>query len=355
MMATTTLAFIGTSTASTSKGIYTCRVDQKSGRLEQIAATSGLANPSFLALHPVLPVLYSINEIGEFAGAPQGALSAFAIDAASGQLTLVGTAPTGGPGPCHVTVDKSGRFAFAANYGGGSVGMIRLRDDGAPDALTDFVQHEGRSVNPDRQMEPHAHQVRVDPSNRFLYACDLGLDSVMIYAIDAAEGKLRPHGRARMQPGAGPRHLAFHPNGRFAYVINELDNTVTVTALSPDGALRELQIISTLPLGYAETSYCADIHISADGRFLYGSNRGHDSIAAFSIDAATGLLSALDRTATGGKWPRNFALGPSGRVYVANQNTDDVIVFDTDAVGALQRVPGKLSVPSPLCVVFGAF
>lgn len=354
-MATTTLAFIGTGTHSTSKGIYTCRADPKTGQLEQVAVTGGLANPSFLALHPVLPVLYSINEIGEFAGAPQGALSAFAVDAISGKLTPMGFAPTGGPGPCHVSLEKSGHYAFVANYGGGSIGMIRLREDGAPDELADFVQHHGRSINPDRQTEPRAHQVRVGPTNRYLYACDLGLDSVMIYAIDAVAGKLRPHGRARMQPGAGPRHLTFHPNGRFAYVINELDNTVTVMALSADGALRELQVISTLPSGYAETSYCADIHISADGHFLYGSNRGHDSIAAFSIDAATGLLSALGCTSTGGKWPRNFALGPDGRVYVANQNTDDVIVFDAGSAGTLRRVPGKLSVPSPQCVVFGTF
>ena len=217
MMATTTFAFIGTSTQSKSKGIYICRVDPKTGQLEQVAVATGLANPSFLALHPVLPILYSINEIGEFAGAPQGALSAFAIDTASGRLTPVGAAPTGGTGPCHVTVDKSGRYAFAANYGGGSVGMIRLRDDGAPNVLTDFVQHHGRSINPDRQMEPHAHQVRVDPTNRTLYVCDLGLDSVMMYAIDMSAGKLRPHGRARMHPGAGPRHLTFHPNGRFVY------------------------------------------------------------------------------------------------------------------------------------------
>jgi len=350
-------AFVSGYAPAGEAGIVVFHYDADRTKFTRAGSYAGLANPSFLALHPTMPVLYVTNEIDDYAGAKQGALSALRFDPASASLAFLGAQPTGGAAPCSVVVDRSGRYVFVANYTGGSVAMFPILPDGSVGPQCDFVQHVGSSVHPDRQTKPYAHQVSLDPTNRRLYVCDLGMDKLMIYGVDFDAGRLRPLGAVRTHPGAGPRHMRWHPNGRNAYVINELDNTISVFATDRDGGMRELQVLSTLPEGYAETSYCADIHVSSDGRFVYGSNRGHDSIAVFAVDADSGTLTALGRTPTGGKWPRNFGLTPGeSHLIVANQHTNDLFLLPRDAArGALGKATGRIEAPRPVCVIFGAW
>jgi 6-phosphogluconolactonase len=350
-------AFVSGYAGAGEAGILVFRYDDVRHALNRAGSFAGLANPSFLALHPTLPVLYATNEIEDYAGARQGALSALHFDSAAASLSFLGAQPTGGGAPCSVVVDRSGRYVFVANYSGGSVAMYPILPDGSVGPRCDFVQHVGSSVNSDRQSKPYAHQVSVDPTNRRLYVCDLGMDKLMIYGLDLDAGRLRPLGAVRTHPGAGPRHMRWHPNGRIAYVINELDNTVSVFAADRDGGMRELQVISTLPDGYAETSYCADIHVSRDGRFVYGSNRGHDSIATFAVDADSGTLRLLGCTSTGGKWPRNFGLTPDeSHLVVANQHTNDVCLLPRNAATGLPSAKtSRVEASKPVCVIFGAW
>lgn len=352
----THLAFVGTYTNTSSAGIYVYRHDPATDQLSLLSTASGLGSPSFLALHPVLPVLYATNELNDHLGARQGAVSAWHLAPATGALAAGDTQPTNGTHPCHLSVDRSGRFLFSASYSSGSIAMYPLGATGDIGPRCDFVQFSGHGPDTDRQEGPHAHQVMLDPANRFLYVCDLGTDMIRIFALDLDQGRLRAHGVLRVAPGAGPRHLKFHPNGRHAYVINELGSTVTAFETNPVSGMREIQMLSTLPAGYAETNYCADLHISPDGRFLYGSNRGHNSIAMFSIDAQNGHLTALGQQRCGGNWPRNFAITPSGaRLIVANQESDNLAVFARAADGSLKPTRVNYAVPRPTCLLFGAF
>jgi len=310
-----------------------------------------------LAWHPSRSVLYAVNEVGEFEGQRTGAVAAFAIERESGLLTLLNRQSSRGSGPCHITVDASSRYVFVANYGSGSVAMLPIRDDGSLEAASDFHQHEGSSVDQGRQEGPHAHSVTVDPGNRYVLAADLGLDQILIYEIDHERGRLIPNPAqpfAAIRPGAGPRHFAFHPNGSFGYVINELDNTVTAFVYDQrQGTLREIQHISTLPEGYSGTSYCADIHVHPNGRFLYGSNRGHDSIVVFAV-GEDGRLALVQHEPTQGSFPRNFALDPSGNfLYVANQNTNSIVPFRiASETGRLSPTGRVYEAPKPVCIQF---
>jgi 6-phosphogluconolactonase len=343
-MSTQPLVFVGTYTNTGSEGIYVYRLGARD-MLEPLGAFGGPPNPSFLATHPTRPFLYSVSEEEE------GAVAAWSVNPATGAMTLLNTQRSYGMHPCHVSVDKTGSFAFAANYSSGTVAMFPIKPDGSLAPASDVRQHGGASVNPERQKSPNAHQALVDPTNRFVYVCDLGTDSVMIYGIDAAEGKLVPRGRVRTQPGAGPRHMAFHPSGRYAFVINELDNTLNAYAVEQGGGLRELQSVSTLPDGYTSTSYCADVHVSSDGRFVYGTNRGHDSIAAFAF--TNGVLTALGQTSTGGNWPRNFCLLPSGTtMLIGDQESDTVDSLRVDPVnGRLSKGGVVLRIRRPICII----
>ncbi len=352
------LVYFGTYTTgdSKSKGIYLHRMDMTSGALRPVATTEGTTSPSFLATDRQRRYLYAVNEVMNFQGKPGGAVSAFAIDAQTGNLKPLNQQPTQGGAPCHVTVSQDGKFVLVANYMGGNVAVFPVQANGSLGAAVANVQHQGKSVNAKRQEAPHAHNVVLDPANRFAFVSDLGIDKVMIYRFDAATGKLEPHATpaAGLKPGAGPRHFTFHPQGKYAYVINELDSTVTAFAYDPaKGSLRELQTVSTLPAGFSGESFCADIHASPDGRFLYGSNRGHNSIAAFAINGQTGRLTPAGHTPTGGKWPRNFTLDPSGNfLLVANQHTNNVVVFRRDAkTGQLTPVGQPIEVPAPVCVL----
>jgi 6-phosphogluconolactonase len=351
------LVFIGTYTGAKSKGIYVARMNSQTGRLSSPVLAAETASPSFLALHPNGRFLYAVGELGRFDGKPSGALSAFAIASDTGRLTLLNQQSSGGTHPCHLIVDSGGRHVLTANYGSGSAAVLPIRPDGRLGEATAVVQHKGSSVHPQRQQGPHAHGIYLDAANRFAVVPDLGLDKVMIYRFEAGQGALIENepDYAAVAPGAGPRHFAFHPAGRFGYVINELRSTVTGFAYEADrGALRELQSVSTLPEGFTGQSTTAEVAVDPAGRFLYGSNRGHDSIAVFAIDAQTGRLTFVERTLTQGKTPRNFAIDPTGGwLLAANQNSDSIVTFRIDPEsGRLREMGHQVEVGAPVCVVF---
>jgi 6-phosphogluconolactonase len=346
-------AFIGTYTQTGSDGIYVCRVDPDTGVLTPISSAK-TPNPTFLALHPNGRFLYAANELD----ADAAAVTAYAIHPATAALTELNQQPTHAPAPCHVVVDATGRWLIAANYGNGDICVYPIQNDvtvGALGPLSQRIQQTSQAANTERQEGPHGHSVTLDAANRFAFACDLGLDRVFIYRLDGERGALLPHGEARLAAGAGPRHFAFHPSGAFAYVINELDNTITAFAYDAvRGELRTLQTLGTLPAGYTATSYCADVHVHPSGQFLYGSNRGHNSLAIFGIDQASGQLSPIGHQPVGGDWPRNFALHPTARwLYAANQNSDTIVQFEVNPTSGLLKPTGHvLGLPRPVCVKF---
>lgn len=348
------LVYFGTYTGAKSKGIYVARFDDKSGKLSAAELAAETKSPSFLARHPNGRVLYAVGEATNFGETRQGAVTAFAIEPQTGLLTELNRQPSGGAGPCHLTLDAKRGLLFTANYGDGSVGALPVLTDGTLGAPVSVAQHAGSSVNPRRQEGPHAHCVNLDPAKKFLLVCDLGLDKVMVYRPD---GALTPNDPpfAVVAPGAGPRHLAFQPNGRFVHVLNELNSTITTFAYDARrGTLKEGQTVSTLPAGFTGATTGAEIEVHPSGRFVYASNRGHDSIAVFAADRRTGLLSPVAHESTQGKTPRHFTLDPSGRWLLAeNQGSDSVVVFRVNAkTGALEPTGLTVEVPSPVCAVF---
>lgn len=351
------LVYVGTYTSGKSEGIYLYRLDLTSGKLRHAATTKGVKDPSFIALAPGTRSLYAVNEVEDFGGKKSGALSSFAIDQPTGNLRLLNQQPSLGGAPCYVDVDRSGRFVLVANYSGGNIAVLPIRSDGSLGEAIDVKQYVGSSINVERQEGPHAHCIVLDPANRFAYGCDLGTDKVMIYRFDARRGKLIP-GRTpwvQLKPGAGPRHITFHPDGKYAYVINELHATVTAFAHDRDrGNLKEVQTIPTLPADFTGENTSADIHVSPDGRFLYCSNRGHDSIAAFQIAPRSGKLTFVAHQSSGGKAPRNFAIDPTGRfLLVANQKSDNIVTYRRDLkTGQLTATGHVAEVPSPVCLKF---
>jgi 6-phosphogluconolactonase len=354
------LVYFGTYTNDKkSQGIYASRFDPATGALSPAELVADTPNPSYLAIHPSGRSLYAANEIGNFDGKPTGAVSAFAIERASGRLTLLNRQPSAGGGPAHLITDPSGRNVLVANYGGGSVAVLPIEQDGRLKPPSSTMQHSGASVNQQRQKGPHAHQVILDPPAARAYVADLGIDKVMIYRFDAARGALSANDppAASLEPGAGPRHAAFHPKGRFAYVINELTCTITAFSVDPaTGALTAIQTVSTLPAGETvrEGYSTADVQVHPSGRFLFGSNRGHDSIAVFAIDQASGRLTLVEHEPTGGNTPRAFGIDPDGAfLLAANQRSDSVVVFRIDGkTGALAPTGHRLEVPVPVCVKF---
>jgi 6-phosphogluconolactonase len=330
-------------------------MDVSSGALEFASKVTGLDNPTFLAISPDQHFLYAASEVDESAGQPGGAVSAFSIAPKTGTLTYLNQRSSGGALCCHLSVDKTRNFVLVANYGGGSVAVLPIEQDGRVGEATDFVQHRGSSIDPQRQQGPHAHSIVLDAANRYAFAPELGLDRIMIYRLDVAEGKLIPSDKpwAQVRPGAGPRHFTFHPNGRYAYVINELNSTFTAFAYDEtNGALTEIQTVSTLPDDFAGTSHCADVHVSPSGKFLYGSNRGHDSIVVFAIDGDTGRLTYVDHEPTQGETPRNFAIDATGTfLLAANQDTDTIVTFRIDQqTGKLEATGDVTEVPMPVCL-----
>jgi len=338
------LLYVGTYTDS----IYLVRMDRRSGELLQVGAVKAGANPSFLSIHPNGRALYAVNERDD-----AGAVSAFAIERATGALTRLNEQPSGGGAPCYVSVDRSGRAALVANYGGGSVALLPTASHGAL-APAHVVQHTGKGPNAERQEAPHAHCIIPDRSNRFALAADLGADRVFVYRLDLKAPSLQNVGEAVMRPGAGPRHLAFHPSLPLVFVANELDSTVATLRFDAErGTLAPSDTRLTLPADWTGTNYPADIHVATNGRTLYVSNRGHNSIALFSITDEGGL--ALEQVvSTDGDWPRNFSLAPSGRwLLVANQRSDSVVVFARNPdSGRLTPTRQRIALPTPVCLRF---
>ncbi len=351
------LVYFGTYTGKKSKGVHVSRLDMATGALSAPELAGETANPSYLAVHPTRNFLYAANEVRTFSGKETGSVSAFAIDRATGKLRALNQQSSVGRGPVYLVVDRTGRNVLVSNYGGGSVAVLPIGKDGTLKPVSAFIQHTGSSVNQQRQQGPRAHSINLDPGNRFAYAADLGLDKVLIYRFDADKGSLVPNNPpfAAVQPGAGPRHFAFHPHGRFAYVINEID--VTLTAFSSDpqrGGLTAIQTVSTLPAGQAAMPgfSTADVQVHPSGRFLYGSNRGHDSMVVFAIDEKSGRLSYVENEPTQGSTPRGFGIDPTG-VYllVANQQSDSVVVFRIDQqTGGLTPTGHQIELGSPVCV-----
>jgi 6-phosphogluconolactonase len=352
------IVYIGTYTGAKSKGIYAFRFDSTTGRLIPIGLAAETENPSFLVLHPNRKFLYAVNEVDQFAGKKNnGGLSAFSIDQTTGKLRLINQQSTGGGSPCHVITDSAGGAAFVANYSGGSIAVFPIRSDGSLGEASSFIQHTGSSVNKERQESPHAHGIYLDNTGRFAAAVDLGIDRVMLYRFDASKAALIPSEPpfAPVRPGAGPRHFAFHPNGRFAYVNNEMASTVTAFQWNArKGSLTESQTVSTLPSEFTGTNSTAELEVHPNGRFLYVSNRGHDSIAVYAIDGRTGKLTLVQHQSTDGKTPRGFEIDPTGRFLVAgNQNSDTIVVFRiAQRTGRLSPTGQSVDAGSPVCVKF---
>jgi len=353
------LTYFGTYTNNgKSKGIYCYKLDLATGKLTSVGVTEGIKNPSFLAIHPSGKFLYAVSEVTDADGKPGGAVSAFALDRKTGQLTPLNHQSSEGSGPCHVSVDKTGKVALVANFNSGSIASLPIKADGSLEKAASAIQHEGSSVDPMRQASAHAHSMNFSPDNRFAFACDLGMDKIMIYKVDPAKGTLTANDSAftRTPEGGGPRHFAFHPSGRYAYNCNEMKSSVTAYAYDASkGALTEIQTISTLPEPVDRNS-TAEIQVHPSGKFLYCSNRGHDSLAIFTIDEKTGKLTAAGHQKTLGRTPRNFGIDPTGTYVIAcNQGTDNVAVFKVDqSTGKLTPVGEPISVPMPVCVKFVA-
>ena len=346
--------YVGTYTSGKSEGIYRYILPY-GGRLNRSDSFKSV-NPSFLTIDQSKTYLYAVNEVGEYAGKPGGAVSAFAIDPSKETLTLLNQEATLGADPCYVTVDSKRRNLLVANYTGGSVTVLPIRPDGSLGAATDVKQHEGSGPK-EQQKGPHAHCIILDRSERHAFVADLGIDKIMIYDYDGSRGKLTPNKQpfAQLQAGAGPRHLTFHPNGDYLYAINELDSTLTSFKYdNDDGKLKHIETVSTLPIDFKGTSYCADVHIHQSGKFLYGSNRGHNSIVVFQIDRGNGKLKLVEHVWTQGDWPRNFAIDPYGRfLFVANQRSDNVVTFSIDQeTGHLELTRFFEEIPSPVCLKF---
>jgi 6-phosphogluconolactonase len=352
------IAFVGTYTSKTSsKGIYAYRFDANKGQLTPIGVAAEVVDPSFLAVHPNGKYLYAVNEIGNFNAEVSGAVSAFAIDAKTGALKFLNQVPTRGAGPCYVSLDKSDSFLLVANYDSGSIASFPVRGDGSLGTASGFVQHSGTGPDKERQEGPHAHWIGTSPDNRFALAVDLGLDQVIVYGFDPDKGVFTPmlSGFAKVKPGSGSRHLAFHPDGKFAYVLSEMASSVTVFSYKPKtGSFSVLQTVSTLPNDYSGPKEAAEIAVHPSGKYLYTSNRGHDSIAVFAIDQKKGTLKSLGQVLTGGKTPRHFAIDPTGTYLLAeNQESNNIVVFHIDpATGSLTPTGQTVEVPSPVCLTF---
>jgi len=367
-MANEMLVYVGTYTESIrfgsgkvlegkGEGIYRYRMHPATGALEFDSKTTGVVNPSYIAVDPTQRFLYAVNELKTYEDKPTGTVSAFAVDSRSGKLEFLNKQLTHGTDPCHVVVDGKSRYIFVANFMSGSVCVLPVRKDGSLGEATDFVQHLGSSVDPVRQRGPHAHSVTLDKAGRFAFVPDLGLDKLMVYAFDRTRGMLEPHAVPwiKVKPGAGPRHVAFHPSGRFAFLINELDSTVTALSFrGKKGVFKELQVVPTLPAGFQGESTCADVQVAPSGRFVYASNRGHDSLVIYRIDGRTGRVAYVGHQSTQGKTPRQFEIDPTGRfLLVANQDTDTIVTFRIDPqTGTLEPTGQVAQVPTPVCVKF---
>ena len=355
------LAYVGTYTASSSKGIYSFRFDPATGQLKAIGVAAELPNPSFLATDPQHRFLYAVTEMGPEPGADDykknGFVSSYSINRKTGALTFLNKVDAGGGGSCHLVVDKTGKMLFVANYGSGNVASFAIKADGSIGERTGFYQHSGSSVDPARQKGPHAHAVVLSPDNRFLFVPDLGTDQIKIYRVDAQKGTFAPNdpASAPVKAGYGPRHFAFGHGAKYAYALCEMGSSVAVFSYNPaTGSLTPVQTISNLPEGFKGEDNSAEIEVDRSGRFLYASNRGNDSITVYAIDPAKGTLTKVEVVPTQGKTPRNFALDPTGKYLIAaNQDSSTMVVFSVDPKdGRLKPAGQPIDTPSPIAILF---
>lgn len=346
---------IGTYTSEKSDGIYVYKFNSESGENSFVSSVK-TSNPSFLAVSPNQKYVYAVNENADSTRfTVTGHVAAFSFDKKTGQLTFINKQESGGKHPCYVSIDKTGKWVFTGNYSSGSLSVLPVKSDGSLETASQVIQHEGGSVVEDRQEGPHVHATFISPNNKMLYVPDLGMDKVMIYKFDAKTGKLKESDPAFVmtEPGAGPRHIDVHPNGKFAYLMEELTGSVSSYSIEKDGYLNLIQNISGLPRDFIGTVGSADIHVSPDGKFLYCSNRGEsNSIGIFSIDQGNGQLDWIDAQSTLGKTPRNFSIDPSGNfLLAANQNSDEIVIFKRDKeTGLLTDTGKKISVSKPVCL-----
>lgn len=334
---------VGTYTKKGSEGIYTFVFDEATGEFTAVDTIASGADPSFFDVAPNKQFVYAVNETNG------GSVEAFSF--ADGRMTSLNIVSSGGAHPCHVEIDKTGKWVIVGNYTGGSLAMLPINENGTLSEPTQVIQHTGSGPNKDRQEKPHVHSVNISPNNKDVFVPDLGIDKVMAYRLNAEAGELTAGNHQAVSAGSGPRHFAFHPNGKFAYVIQELTNTVTAFNYE-DGKLTEIEEVTTLPENFDGKSNCADIHISADGKFLYGSNRFSDTIVNYKIDEATGKLNLLGQTSVEGKTPRNFTISPTGKwVLVANQDSDNIVIFSRNTeTGAIAPTGKEIKVSMPVCL-----
>ncbi|CAI6083610.1 lactonase family protein [Cohnella sp. JJ-181] len=357
MTAIRTFAFIGSYADADGPGLYACAYDARTGSLTLLDQADGLQNPTFLDIDEESRMIYSLTEGKDAEGKRCGAVATYLFDPASGKLLRQGEANTIPATACHVALDRTSRLALTASYHGGLFGVSAIEDEGRVGRTLEIHRHEGASALP-VQSQARVHSVIADRDNRYAAVSDLGLDKVFLYKLDAANRSLTRHSETDVAPGSGPRHFAFHPNLPFGYGINELNSTITVYAYdADDGKLEVVQTVSTLPDDFEGDNACADIHLSPDGRFLYGSNRGHDSLAVYGVGQESGLLAPVEYAPTLGGHPRNFAVSPDGRfVLVANRDGHHIVTFGRDAdTGKLLPTGSELRVSKPVCVRFAAF
>ena len=349
--------YVGTYTDGDAKGIYLYKMNTESGKVDFVSVTENIDNPSYLAIDKQNKYLYAANEVANFGDSKNGSVSAFKIMRETHELKFINKVSSGGAHPCYAAVNDDGNFILAANYSGGSISIVPVKNEGGLYDPSDVAQHTGSSINEKRQTAPHAHSAYFGPQQKFIYAVDLGIDKVNIYEFDPENGKLLKNDPAffKAEPGSGPRHMAFHPNAKFAYLISELNNKIIALRIDRvNGGLTKIEEYSALPKDFEGTSYCADIHIHPNGKFLYGSNRGDNSIVIFEIDEESGKLNLVGHESTRGDWPRNFVIDPSGKfLLTANQKSNDVMIFKINpTTGELIFTNQTITVPSPACVKF---
>ena len=348
------IVLVGTYTRETdSKGVYAFDYDTKSGHLEAIGASGGIDSPSWIIKHPSLDVVYVVNEVGDYRGHKSGAISEFSLNS-GGRLSLISQLPSLGSDPCHLEINSTGTLLLVSNYSSGTLTSFPINKTGHLKDFVSHIQHTGSGVDPVRQKDAHVHSMKMGKDDKFVYVADLGLDQLIGYPVDDS-GNLDTGGRisSKCRPGAGPRHFCFDLLHECCYVINELDNTVVSWSVGADGVLKEIATYSTLPEDYDDASYCAEIQLSPDGKYLYGSNRGHDSLVVFEVKG-DGILRSVQHIQSGGKHPRHFSITPDGaRLIVANRESNNLVIFNRDlATGRLSPAAEPVSVPAPVCVTF---
>ena len=350
---TRALVCFGSYSTPDKESVHLFQLNLQDGSLKKLNAVDGLSNPSFLKIHPNGKYLYTVNEVSTFDGKKSGGVTAFALDVNGGKLNKINQQPSGDTGPCHLTVDATGKYVLVAHYGGGSTSVLPIKIDGSVGAVVSQIKHKGSSVH-SRQKAPHAHAVHVGPNNKFAFAPDVGIDKVLVFSFDEKTGAIAEtkFDGAKLEPGSGPRHFGFHPDGKFAYVINEIKQTVTAFRYNAKrGRLRTLQTLSTVPHPVDGNS-TAEVLVHPTGQFLYGSNRGHNSIAMFRINEKNGKLTALGHESTRGSTPRNFGIDPTGQfLLAANQQSDNVAVFRINQdTGKLKFTGNEIKLSKPVCV-----